>query len=331
MTFGDWVSESVERFQTEPAPAAAKHSVRDFGRGIVRRTLDPMVGRPIWERGDWDVLLVLDACRVDLMQETIPEYDALPDQSDAVWSNASCSIDWIDRTFNNYPEQAKQTGYVTANPFVNHNAPDTRSADLTGDDFAYLDELHKTHWQDIGNGIETVPAEVLTDHAIQAWRDRDTHGFDQLVVHYMQPHEPFRSKPEWGNGDHKLLKNLVEEDAAAGSSIYPRLRAGEVSMEEFWDVYQDNLSWVLDDVVDRLLNNCDANIVLTSDHGNGLGDWWSWHHPPGRVMPPIRRVPWIEVDGVDHETVTPSLQDTAESDGTVERDVNDRLAALGYK
>lgn len=326
MTFRDWVDETIERYRTQPATRATYGSADALLTGINRRTVDPMVGRSIWEREDWDVLVVADAARTDMMREAITEYDELPDNADAVWSNASCSIDWINRTFNGYPEEARRTGYVTANPFTSHDEEDTRSADLSEPDVGHLRLLYETEWQDVGGGIETVPPERVTDHAIDAWRRRDELDIDRLVIHYMQPHEPFRARPEWGGGDHVLLKNLVSEGSKAGASIYPKVRAGEVPLDEFREVYLDNHHWLLEDISERLLGNIDGRVAVTADHGNGLGDWWSWHHPPGRIAPPIRRVPWFTVDSLDGQTVTPDVQ----GQDSVDAETADQLEALGY-
>lgn len=337
MTFQDWVEESIERYKTKPFLKATKVSAYRFWRGIVRRTYDPWIGTPIWDRGDWDILVIMDACRVDQLEAMRHEYDSLPYETPSVWSNASASIDWINRNFVQHPDELEDTAYLTANPFAEHNDPDTRSADLTTQPFAHLELLYQKHWQDIGNGIETVPPEPMTDHAIHAWRNRDDLGFDRMVVHYMQPHEPFRSRPEWGNGDHKLLKNLVSEDASAGSSVYPLLREGEIGLDEFWRAYQDNLTWVMDDVTERLLENVDGTVVLSSDHGNGLGEFGgSWHHPPAAMNPHIRKVPWVQVECEDSRSETPEMEQTAgvetgETGPQNGSDIDEQLEALGYK
>jgi hypothetical protein len=215
---------------------------------------------------------------------------------------------------------------------------------------AFFQQLYKTHWTDlnpedtasslheetgrakVGSGIATVPPEAVTDHAIEAWRNRESLGFDRLVVHYMQPHEPYRARPGWGSGDSNLLENLVDEDADAGASIWPQLQDGNISMTEFWKVYKDNLRWVLDDLSDRLLTNMDAEIVFTADHGNALGEWGEWHHPPGAIGPAVRRVPWVQVTGHDRRTVTPG-EDVLYSEDSLssEQDPESQLRALGYK
>lgn len=326
MTFREWVEDSRQRFREQPASTAAAVSAKKFWRGIVRRTLDPHVGRPIWDRDGWDVCLVLDAARVDLMREAVAEYDELPDDVDAVWSNASCSIDWIDRQFNGYPGEARRSGYVTANPFASHDEPTVESANLDEKTVGHLSLLYQSHWQDVGGGIETVPPEVVTDYAIDAWRRRDELGIDQLVVHYMQPHEPFRARPEWGGGDHQLLDDLVEDDAKAGASVYPRVENGEISVKEFREVYLDNHHWALEDISERLVGNIDGEIAITADHGNGLGEWGSWHHPPATVAPPVRKVPWLTVSSGDEQTVTPDIR----QEDSVAASTEDKLEALGY-
>jgi hypothetical protein len=172
-----------------------------------------------------------------------------------------------------------------------------------------------------------VPPETVTDHAISAWRERNSLGIERLVVHYMQPHEPYRARPEWGSGDSKLLENLVDPDQPAGASVWPVLQEGGIEMDEFWEVYKDNLRWALDDVTERLLPNVGGDVVISADHGNALGEWGEWHHPPGAIGPAVRRVPWVPIECEDGHTVDPDVS----AGDAASPDVNEQLAALGYK
>lgn len=330
MTVADWVKESARRFREQPPATAARGSALSLMRGVIRQT-GAHLGKPIWAREDWDVLVVLDACRFDLWQSVAPEEYGLP-AGPAAWSNASCSIDWIERNFNAHPDRLPGVGYVTANPFADHDADNARSADLHESGMGHFRPLYKTEWQSIDTDppIETVPPERVTDHAIDAWRRREEYGIERLVVHYMQPHEPFISRPEWSYQsphDNAVLKNLVSDGYDAGTSPWQSMvNSGAVTPEEFWPVYQDNLRWVLNDVKDRLLPNIDGQAVITADHGNGLGEWGEWHHPPGAIGPAVRRVPWAGVDCRDRRTVTPDVGSAAAD----EHDPTERLRALGY-
>jgi len=330
MSLHDFLTETRQRYRTQPLSTATRRTARAFRNGAFRH-VGRHIGRPIWDRDDWDVLVVLDTCRTDLWREVADEYPRLPTDPNPVWSNASCSIDWNDRNFNGHPDEVARTGLVTSNPFADHDADTCRSADVADTELAYFKPLYRTHWQDLADGqIATVTPEDVTDHAIAAWRDRERLGFDRLVVHYMQPHEPYRARPDWGSGDNKLLENLVDGDAEAGASIWPKLEDGEIDMDEFWRVYQDNLRWVLDDITDRLLTNMEADIQISADHGNALGEWGEWHHPPGAIGPAVRRVPWVAVQGTDTEDVHPGVE-VDETGAQTDVDTEEQLAALGYK
>lgn len=348
MTFADWMRDSGYRFKTQSPRKAARECGMAFLRGAIRR-LEPSVIPTMWGRGDWDVLVVLDACRVDQMEAVIDEYDALPDTVESVVSTDTCSIDWIETHFNDHYRKAMHAGYVTANPFADHNTNSSQSADLSENGLPLFLPLYRTHWQDItpsgsraeeleretgrakvGSGIATVPPEAVTEHAIAAWRQRHQLGLNRLVAHYMQPHEPYRSHPEWGSGDRKLLENMVTDgEAQAGSSIWPRVEAGEIPKSELWEAGVDNLRWVLDDVTERLLPNVDGDVVLTADHGNAMGEWGEWHHPPGAIAPSVRKVPWVRVSATDQCTVQPDV-DLQTGEDEADTDVEEQLAALGY-
>lgn len=328
MTFADWVEMSKELYREESPLKASKKSAMGLRNGAFRR-VGQHIGRSIWERDDWDVLVILDACRYDLWDEVAGDRYDLP-TGNHVWSNASCSIDWILRNIKQHPERQQSLSYVTSNPFADHSTKSARSADLADENLGHFLPLYKTHWQDLhGGDIATVPPEDVTDHAIQTWRERSDLGIDRMIVHYMQPHEPYITKPEWGDGDSKLLSNLVDSDKEAGSSVWPRVENGEVPVEELWQANVDNLQWVLDDVVDRLLENMAADVRITSDHGNALGEWGEWHHPPGAIGPAVRKVPWIAVEGADNRAVNPGV-DVQKTGTQNQTGADERLKALGY-
>lgn len=327
MTFADWLNESARRYRTQSPWRATVASAHELRMGATRR-IGLLIGKRIWDRGDWDVLVVLDACRNDLMQSVAPEYDILPNDPGHCWSNASCSIDWILRNFSAHPEHARRSGYITGNPFTDHTADDAPTADLSGDDFAYFAPLYKTEWGAVDGGpVETIPPAPLTDQAIAAWRRRDELGMDRLVVHYMQPHQPYRSKPEW-TGVNKNLKDLVKTRTKAGACAWQECRQGNIDAEELWTACRDNLRWVLDDVTQRLLQNVDGKVVLTADHGNAMGELGEWGHHPGAIGPAVRKVPWAPVEAADKRTVTPDvdLQRRTAVDDTIES----KLDSLGY-
>ena len=319
MTFGDWLRETKQRYRTQPATTATRRSAKKFVMGANRRLVDPYVGRTWWQ-DDWDVLVVLDAMRVDQAREVLgDEYDI-----HSRWSAASTSIDWIERHFDDrHRDQYSSAGYVTGNPFADNDSPEARSARLPEKNLGCLDCVYKDGFTDTEYGISTTPPERITDRAIHAWRHQDV---DRLIVHYMQPHQPFRSKPEW-DGVYSNLEDLVRDVNQGGADIWKRCRDGDISRDELWAAYCDNLCWVWEDVESRLLTNLDGEVVVTADHGNGLGEWGCWSHVGGQLAPSVRKVPYWRVEATDDENVAgeaPPMTDT-------QTDTAAQLEALGYR
>ncbi len=275
----------------------------------VGRRLD--YGTSVYER-DWDILVVLDACRADLLRSVAPEYDVL-DAVDATWSVGSSSSEWLENTFRDRPETAR-TVMVTGNTWTDRY--------LDADAFAALDEVWKYAWDE---ELDTVPARAITDRAIRAARDRDP---EWLVVHYMQPHHPFVADPL--AGDEGMARTGSHSNTA---NPWVMLRQEEVTTARVWDAYEATLRHVLTEV-EALVENVDGRIALTADHGNLFGEWGLYGHPMHTPVPALLTVPWAETAGTDHETRQPTLTPPealpiervygAESDSA-------RLDALGYR
>lgn len=332
MTFADWVQETRRKFRRDPPLTAVRGAAQDLWVGALARALSYVhrgETEPIWNR-EFDVCLVVDACRWDLFAEVCDanEYDYLPETPGQIRSVGSMSPEWISNTFG--PEHTDKTyraGYVTGNMFSGNGSDNWPRLPLDGSRLGYLDEAWRTHWMDDGD-VSTVPPDVLTDKAIDVWRRRDTLDIDQLVVHYMQPHTPFRSRPEWfstgGSGEEQT-------EAQQDKDIWKRCRDGELPKNEVWDAYRKNLYWVLDSI-ELLVENCDANVAITSDHGNGFGEWGIWGHPPNNPLDELRYVPWVYINAQDSGEYEPTVLGADLEAATQEDvDVPEQLAALGYR
>jgi hypothetical protein len=267
---------------------------------------------------DWDLLIVLDACRADLWNEVAAEHRAFG-QADSLTSVGASSTEWLTDTFHGLPDTAlENTAYVTGNPYTDEY--------LDGDRFGRLDEVWRYAWDD---DLGTIPAAPLTDRAIAAGRQGD---FDRLIVHYMQPHFPCVPRPAAVDG--------IELDRFGDRplSIWEELRFGERDVDDAWALYRENLRYVLDEVAD-LLRNVDAETaVVTADHGNAFGEYGLYGHVSGVSIPPVREVPQYVTAATDEGTRTPdeyaAANDSSDSgtgaDATDSVDVAARLRALGY-
>jgi len=311
----------VKRFLRRLPDRGPSESARVAYEWAARKTLTGGFADETVFGRDWDVLVILDACRVDLFAEVAGEYGWLPNgetvEQTAVDSVAGSSSEWMARTFGATDDETlANTAYITGNPFSDQQ--------LTTDDVALLDETWRYAWDDDAGSIRPEP---LVDRAIQVGRED---GHDRIIVHLMQPHVPFLGDDEihagfrpddWGSPD------AVRDEAQQGIDVWHRIRRGELDRDRVWNAYRENLRIALESV-DRLRRNIDGRLVLTADHGNALDEYGVWGHPDVPVAG-IRRVPWVPLAATDHQTAEPTLEPpTTEAS---DQDIEQRLAALGYR
>lgn len=254
---------------------------------------------------DWDLLVVLDACRADLLAECA-DHPAVT-QVERYRSVGSMTRDWMARTFTpDRRETTAETAYVCANPF---------SAEmLDAADFAHLFEVWRESWIDPG----TVPPRGVTDRVVEVMRRGRA---DRTIAHYLQPHCPFIDRPELSRG-----KERDRFGASHWPDVWERHRMGLLEFEELWAGYRSNLERALDEL-ELLFANVDADTVLvTSDHGNGIGEAGVYGHPPGQWIDAVRDVPLVRTTATDTGEYTP----TVDREGSEDR-IADRLASLGYR
>lgn len=280
------------------------------------------IGTPVYDR-EWDLLIVLDACRVDAMRAVADEFEFI-ENVDSILSVGSTSGEWIAQTFHRrFTPLIAETAMVTANAHTDYvlrdqtfppqwvSAPFTwpRWDAVTPDEFGRLEEVWETGWDD---ELGTVPPRAVTDKAISTAR---TEQPERLIVHYLQPHSPYLTRDEHGNLDMSLSEPLT------------LLQNGEVSRVAVWEAYLDTLRLVLNEV-ELLLENIDAQrVVLTADHGEAFGEMGLYEHPVACPHPVVKRVPWAETTATDNGTYDPGQRVSADRS---DRDVESLLESLGY-
>jgi hypothetical protein len=307
MTFFDWLGRSASYVRSDGVRSGLQRSADEFKRGVASR-LDPHVPSEAIFGQEWDVLLILDACRPDLLEEVAQQYDFLTSHPETIRSKGSSSSVWMERNFTpEWAAEMQETAYVTGNPFSNHCVDPSM--------FALVDEVWKYAWDEKKG---TVPARPITDRAIETARSHDP---KRLLVHYMQPHFPSVPDPIGSGID---LDTFGEQ----WESVWDDLEGGRISEERVWESYRANLEYVLDDVK-LLLENVDAErVVISSDHGNALGELGFYGHPRYNPLPSVRRVPWVETTATDSRSYEPTQ---GKQDEILREDaIKDRLRDLGY-
>jgi len=304
-----WLSQSYGRIRDDGFDGVVTSLYPPYYKclyGVSRATVSPT---SVFERS-WDVLVVLDACRLDLFREVAPEYPFLG-AVDELTSVDTMTPEWMRNTFvSAYDDEMAETHYVCGNPFS--------ASVLDGERFDVLDEVWRDSWDD---GLRTLPPRAVTDAAIAAARERDP---ERLIVHYMQPHWPFVPAL-----DADYYDGLSPDDFGGHNptDVWEQLRHGEVERERVWDDYRANLRYALDEV-GVLLSNVDAErVAITSDHGNAMGEWFVYGHPRHMPLRCLRAVPWVETTATDEGT---REANRSVSGRETDADVSARLRELGY-
>jgi hypothetical protein len=277
---------------------------------------------------NWDLLIILDTCRVDALRAVQDEYDFINDV-DSYQSVGSHSGEFMANTFDKeYSNKIKNTALISANPHSNSvfrkrlkqnwELEDKAGGDedivrlnkygrynfVQPDDFDRFEEL----WKYTDDEYRYCPPRPVTDRGIEISREQ-TNG--KIILHYMPPHIPYPDK-------------VIPK----GSDVpnYPLIYLKKTGRKKkVYEAYLNNLRWVLDDVKLLLQNTEHSNVLITADHGEAFGEYGVYEHPAGSLHPHIRQVPLVQTSATD----TGSHDPTFSLQGT-ERSARDQLSALGY-
>lgn len=244
------------------------------------------------------------------------EYQSLPGRLEKRRSRGSSTREFLRGNFRG--RDLTDTVYVTANPQLYRHRDE-----LTP-------ELHAVRnvWRDGGwdDELGTVPPETTTEHAREASQEFPD---KRLVVHYIQPHYPFiDAETDFDKGQ------LEDEDAPP--SFWQKIMHGdlEVPLDTIWDAYTANLQRVLSHV-DSLVEDLEGKTIVTSDHGNMVGERSfpvpirEWGHPAGQYTDELIEVPWHVIESESRKQIVaePPEREFGDSD---DGDVTERLRDLGY-
>jgi len=281
--------------------------VRRWSGIVYNRATSEVTGRSIFDE-EWDLCVLLDACRADELERYRDEYEWL-DTVGRFDSLASCTWNWVPRTVEHTPRDVlERTVYVSANPFVAELIEPGLFRDLDGV-FGYAwDESHGT-----------VYPRPVTDRAIHHWR---TTRPDRLVVHYLQPHVPFLT-----GSAATLDRSNFSQETESVNDAWDRVTRGTLDRDTAIERYRQTLRTVLEDV-DLLLSCIEADdVVVTADHGEAFGEWELYGHPGGVDLPCLTRVPWVRTSATRERDYEPTT-DPTEGDKPAREA---QLRALGYR
>ena len=268
---------------------------------------------------DWDTLILLDGCRYDFFDR----YSDLPGDFTTRESRGSMTVEFLRG--NVAGRTLHDTVYVTGNgQFYNHR-------DELDASFHHVENLWRLDdaWDDHHYTVFPEPTVEYALRAAEHFPDK------RLLVHFVQPHYPFIDAPiEMGN--------TFEQGTP---DFWNRVARGELEYDpaELRQAHVRNLQAVLPHVA-TLLDKLEGKTVVTSDHGNLLGERAfpipvrEWGHPPSLWLPLLTTVPWLVYEhGTRREIVAdePTTDETLANESAIsegdDHGVEEHLRHLGYR
>lgn len=262
---------------------------------------------------DWDILVILDACRYDMFSESVN----IPGCLKKVKSKASKTDQFLRKNFDG--RDLRDTVYVTGNPQFYRIQNGIYDVDPIDCEFYQTVDVWQDRWDE---DHQTVRPEDVTEASISA---AEKHPNKRLIVHYVQPHAPYIGPI----GREELPADILD--------LWKRYKMGQIDFDlnKVRQAYQENLEIALQSV-GELFENIDGKFVVTADHGEMLGDRSGilpirkYGHPAGMRTPELINVPWFEYESGSRRKVTAEDSNRNDQISVNNVTVKQRLRDLGY-
>lgn len=250
---------------------------------------------------EWENLIIFDACRYDAFAAR----SDLPGTLEYRISRASTTRQFIRANFAG--KTLHDIVYISANEWY---AKLKNEIDAELHAFEFVD-------RDVLNGLTSRP-ETVTETALDA---AERYPHKRLIVHYMQPHQPF-------------LGEIGQQIDHAGG-LMETVRKNNLSRRDVVQAYCENLDLVLANI-EPLLEALSGKTVVTADHGQLLGDperpipVRRYSHPNYIYVEELVKVPWFVHSNDERKEVIaePPTQEIGKFDVN---ELRQRLENLGYR
>lgn len=247
---------------------------------------------------DWDNLILLDSYRADLFREqSCLEGDLSIFVSQGTWS--------LEFIVNNFRESKfHDTVVVTANPYYQ------RYEKIDQNTFHSIVYCEKTE------GIESF--DEVTKKAIEASEEFPN---KRLIIHYMKPHAPHVGETS---------DTYREKFGNVFPGMFLLYRSGVISKPILKQSYTDTIN-TIEPKVQNLIDNINGKSVVSSDHGENLGETYFGltQVGHGNPTPECYNIPWLEMEYDERREITekqPTNPTTVDEEA-----LENSLRALGYQ
>lgn len=260
---------------------------------------------------DWDNLILLDACRYDMFKNAID----IDGQLETRTSRGSNTLEFIRGNFKD--RILHDTIYITANPMM------YRYQEELNAEFYHVENVWKNEgWDKYSNTVLPETVTNITKRINQNYPNK------RLLIHYLQPHFPFI------DNDTDFDKRIPDPDSP--TNMWMEIMTGEIEVQKeiLWKGYINNLRCVLESMY-KLIPKLEGRTIVTSDHGNMLGERsfpfpiQEWGHPPMTYTNELVEIPWFIINNKTRKEII-SEPPKEICNGKQERSVHEKLEALGY-
>lgn len=256
---------------------------------------------------EWDNLLILDGCRFDEFSLLDTNKGSLSTKT----SRGAATGEWIRGNFSD--RCLDDLVYVSGNVWYKKI-----SEEINAQVFRFVDIEHDP-W-DVGTVSPTHTSDMARKY-------HNKHPKKRLLVHYLQPHQPFIG--EYGRGRFtSRQQDLYENMSTSGATKQDLLKA-----------YRENLQIVFSKAL-KLANDLPGKTVISADHGEMFGERSRpiplrvYGHFTGNYTDELLTVPWFEIPWEERRTISSdppveNIQEYRDGDSN-SKSVDDRLRDLGY-
>ena len=253
---------------------------------------------------NWDVLVYLDACRYDIFKQVYK--DIIGGNLDKAISPARHTLEYFEKMF---PDIYEDIVYVSANALLNSKGI---VFGIGGNSYDASKHFHKVIdvWE-VGwdERIQTVHPKEVNKHATVAFC---IYPKKKVILHYVQPHAPYICYKGYGTKalirkqysksrllefimrhiKHETLWKIADRFGALPTDGVGYLWK-EVGRDGIIKGYTEDLKLVLRYVKQLMDKYPKKKFVITSDHGERLGEKGNYgHHHTGGYDKEIIEVPW---------------------------------------
>jgi len=273
----------------------------------------------------WDFLIVLDACRYDYFKDVYEKY--FSGELKKGISLGSTTSEWLEKSF---PGNYKNIIYISGNPIINSSLK-IEGFDAKSHFYKVVDVWNFGWNEELGTVLPDKINKAALDYISKFHKKK-------FIVHYLQPHEPYISEKytheilldlfrsqnglQWDQGiwarqrspfekllhllfvRTKIMKNTWKiREILKLPPLQPMEAVKRIyGTDGLREAYKENLDIVLHHVSELckkiLLDEPSKRIVITSDHGEFLGENGNFCHRRGSKEHILLRVPFLIVENV---------------------------------